>query len=89
MSRARPNVGLFDVNLSEGDGIELAEAVLRDRPDQPILLYAGFENDPRLADVLSSGVRGVALNRWSPAGRPSSKKLEHVGLRELGATDAH
>ena len=61
MARTRPNAGLFDVNLSEGDGIELAEAVLRDRPDQPTLLYAGFENDPHLADVLSSGVKGVAL----------------------------
>ena len=41
MARTRPYAGLFDVNLSEGDGIELAEAVLRDRPDQPTLLYAG------------------------------------------------
>jgi hypothetical protein len=76
MARTRPYAGLFDVNLSEGDGIELAEAVLRDRADQPILLYAGFENDPHLADVLSSGVRGVALVWWSPAGRPSAELTE-------------
>jgi DNA-binding NarL/FixJ family response regulator len=66
MHRTRPNVGLLDVNLANGDGIELAEEILRDRPQQPLLLYTGYENDPRLADVLSTGVRGVALKAGSP-----------------------
>jgi DNA-binding NarL/FixJ family response regulator len=64
--RKRPNVALIDVNLPGGDGIELAESILRERPDQPILLYTGFENDPRLESVLSMGVKGVALKAGAP-----------------------
>jgi DNA-binding NarL/FixJ family response regulator len=90
MARTRPNAGLFDVNLSEGDGIELAEAVLRDRPDQPTLLYAGFENDPLLADVLSSGVRGVpSFGGRQQVDRAPSSRSPRCSSSFSSATDAH
>ena len=66
IERTHPNVALIDVNLPDGDGIELAEKVLRDRPEQAVLLYTGYENDPRLEGVLSRGVKGVALKAGAP-----------------------
>ena len=62
----RPGVALLDVNLSGGDGIELARAILEQRPEQPILLYTGFAADLRLREALAFGVRGVALKAGAP-----------------------
>ena len=62
----RPAVALLDVNLSGGDGIELAREILRQRPEQSILLYTGFAADRRLGEALAFGVRGVALKAGSP-----------------------
>ena len=62
----RPAVVLLDVNLSGGDGIELAREILQRRPEQPILLYTGFATDRRLGEALAFGVRGVALKAGAP-----------------------
>ena len=62
----RPGVALLDVNLSGGDGIELAREILEQRPGQRILLYTGFAADRRLGDALAFGVRGVALKAGAP-----------------------
>lgn len=62
----RPDVALLDVNLSGGDGIELARGILEQRPGQPILLYTGFAADRRLGEALAFGVRGVALKAGAP-----------------------
>lgn len=63
----RPAVALLDVNLSTGDGIELARSLLEDDPEQRILLYTGFADDRRLGEALAFGVRGVALKAGDPA----------------------
>ena len=62
----RAAVVLLDVNLSGGDGIELAREILQRRPEQPILLYTGFATDRRLGEALAFGVRGVALKAGAP-----------------------
>lgn len=61
-----PDIALLDVNLSEGDGIELARRILERRPEQRILLYTGFPDDRRLDEALGFGVRGVALKAGAP-----------------------
>jgi DNA-binding NarL/FixJ family response regulator len=63
----QPGVALLDVNLSSGDGIELARTLLERQPERRILLYTGFADDCRLGEALAFGVRGVALKAGDPA----------------------
>jgi DNA-binding NarL/FixJ family response regulator len=55
----RPDLVLLDLRMPVMNGLEVAQRILQDHPDQRILLFTAFL-DPRLAaDAAAIGISGV------------------------------
>lgn len=54
-----PDVVLLDLRMPVLDGFEVAARILRDRPDQAIILFTAFLDDSIQQQALALGVRSV------------------------------
>ena len=55
----QPDVVLLDLRMPVLNGLEVAERILRDNPDQGIILFTAFLDPALVADATALGVRGV------------------------------
>lgn len=62
-----PAVVLMDVGLKEGNGIELAQAMLQQRPALCVLMFSMYDNPEYVQRALQAGARGYVL-KDAPAG---------------------
>jgi DNA-binding NarL/FixJ family response regulator len=65
VEHAEPDVAVVDVGLPDGNGVDLARALLERRPELAILLYTAVADAAVLATGLDSGARGYALKSGS------------------------
>lgn len=63
----KPHVAVVDMNLADGDGLELARAVTAQAPGVGVLLYTGSLDHRRLQQGADAGARGFALKAGSPS----------------------
>ena len=56
-----PDIAVLDYALPEMNGIDLAGAIKRTRPDVEILLYSMHDRDDLISGALRAGVRGFVL----------------------------
>jgi len=59
-ARRLPDLVLLDIALPGGDGIELADRIVAQRPGQAILLYTASEDPVVLRRALACGASGIA-----------------------------
>ena len=62
-----PAVVLMDVGLKEGNGIELAQAMLQRQPGLCVLMFSMYDNPEYVQRALQAGARGYVL-KDAPAG---------------------
>jgi DNA-binding NarL/FixJ family response regulator len=62
---ARPDLALLDIQLPDGNGIELTRTLLGFSPELRIVLYTGDADAELLYDGLDSGARGYVLKAGS------------------------
>lgn len=62
-----PMVVLMDVGLKEGNGIELAQAMLQRQPALCVLMFSMYDNPEYVQRALQAGARGYVL-KDAPAG---------------------
>jgi len=62
-----PAVVLMDVGLKEGNGIELAQAMLQRQPALCVLMFSMYDNPEYVQRALQAGARGYVL-KDAPAG---------------------
>ena len=65
VEHAEPDVAVVDVGLPDGNGVDLARALLERRPELAILLYTAVADAAVLATGLDSGARGYVLKSGS------------------------
>lgn len=69
-----PHIAVLDYALPEMNGLDLARAIKRTRPDVEILLYSMHETDDIISGALRAGVRGFVVK--SDAGKSLIAGLE-------------
>jgi DNA-binding NarL/FixJ family response regulator len=57
----RPDVAVIDIELGDGSGTELAQAVAAAEPPVAVVLYTGHADQKVLEDAVDSGAKGVVL----------------------------
>jgi DNA-binding NarL/FixJ family response regulator len=62
----RPDVAVIDVGLGEGNGVALAERILKLDPDAGVLVYTGMTDRKSIDLAARSGARGFALKAGGP-----------------------
>src|SRR5438094_9388341 len=60
IDQARPDVLLLEIS-PQGGGISIAQEILRQHPQQRILVLSMFSDEEHLAQALTAGVAGYAL----------------------------
>lgn len=67
MFRARrPDVAIVDVNLEDGDGGDLTEAILAEDPEAGVLVHTGLSDPEALEAAADRGARGFVLKTIAP-----------------------
>ena len=67
VEHARPDAALVDIQLPDGNGIELTRRLLEVHPTLAVLLYTGDADAELLYEGLDSGARGYVLKAGSMA----------------------
>ena len=62
---ADPDVAIVDIQLPDGNGIDLTRTLLASHPGLGVILYTGDSDVDLLVDGLDSGARGYALKAGS------------------------
>jgi DNA-binding NarL/FixJ family response regulator len=57
----KPDLFILDICLSELNGLEVARQVLKDNPDQAILVLTAVDSEKVIRDCLEAGVRGFVF----------------------------
>ena len=60
---AAPDVAVLDVQLPDGNGIELCRELLERRPDLACLMLTSFPDDDALLDAVVAGAAGYVLKQ--------------------------
>lgn len=60
---ARPDVALLDVQLPDGDGIEVCRELRADHPDLACVMLTSFGGDEALLSAIIAGARGFLLKQ--------------------------
>jgi DNA-binding NarL/FixJ family response regulator len=61
VEHARPDVAIVDIQLPDGNGIDLTRRLLEGHPDLAVVLYTGDADAELLYEGLDSGARGYVL----------------------------
>lgn len=80
-----PDVVLLDLEMPGLDGIETAEALLRERPGLPIVLLTRHARPGVLKRALAAGVRGFLGKAVEPAHLAVVVREVHAGRRYIDA----
>ncbi|MEM6907740.1 MAG: response regulator transcription factor [Pseudomonadota bacterium] len=65
IARASFSRAIIDLNLPDGDGIEIVELLARDYPDTPSVVATVFDDEARIVMALSAGTSGYVLKDQS------------------------
>lgn len=66
IQRRRPDVAIIDINLPDGNGVELTRKLIADNGDLGVLLYTGVDDREVLTEALDCGARGFAMKAGAP-----------------------
>src|SRR2546422_10463815 len=61
--RARPDVGVMDVRLADGSGIEATREIKSRRPQTQVLMLTSFADDEALFASIMAGASGYVLKQ--------------------------
>ena len=87
----QPDLIVLDQAMPGLSGMEVAEIILGERPEQTIILFTANAEAPELGSALSSGVRAIltkervsslisTIRRWCPQGTaPGGRPLRNAG----------
>jgi two-component system response regulator DesR len=81
----RPDVVLLDLEMPGLDGVEAASEILRQRPDQAIILLTRHGRPGVLRRALRVGVRGFLSKSIDPEALARVIALVHAGQRYIDA----
>jgi DNA-binding NarL/FixJ family response regulator len=62
-ARARPDVIVMDVRLTDGSGIEATRQIRADRPESKVLMLTSFADDEALFASIMAGASGYVLKQ--------------------------
>ena len=66
-ARARPDVIVMDVRLTDGSGIEATRQIRADRPESKVLMLTSFADDEALFASIMAGASGYVLKQVNAA----------------------
>jgi two-component system, NarL family, response regulator DevR len=66
-ARARPDVIVMDVRLTDGSGIEATRQIRADRPESKVLMLTSFADDEALFASIMAGASGYVLKQINAA----------------------
>jgi DNA-binding NarL/FixJ family response regulator len=66
-ARARPDVIVMDVRLTDGSGIEATRQIRADRPEARVLMLTSFADDEALFASIMAGASGYVLKQINAA----------------------
>ena len=66
-ARARPDVIVMDVRLTDGSGIEATRQIRADRPETKVLMLTSFADDEALFASIMAGASGYVLKQVNAA----------------------
>jgi DNA-binding NarL/FixJ family response regulator len=66
-ARARPDVIVMDVRLTDGSGIEATRQIRADRPEAKVLMLTSFADDEALFASIMAGASGYVLKQINAA----------------------
>jgi DNA-binding NarL/FixJ family response regulator len=64
--RERPQICLVDIELHDGDGIEVARRVYREMPETAVVIFSGSSRQEDLLDAIRAGAAGYLLKDMDP-----------------------
>ncbi|HEX2391641.1 MAG TPA: response regulator transcription factor [Solirubrobacterales bacterium] len=64
--RERPQLCLVDIELHDGDGIEVARRVHREMPETAVVIFSGSSRQEDLLDAIRAGAAGYLLKGMDP-----------------------
>ncbi len=59
--RLGPDVVLMDIRMPEGDGLTALGRIKLERPEQPVVMFSGFDNPTYVARAVALGASGFVL----------------------------
>ena len=62
----RPDLGLFDLRMADGDGVSAITRIRKDQPDARIIIISSFDTDEEVYRVMKAGARGYLLKDDRP-----------------------
>src|SRR3954466_6745301 len=65
-----PHVALVDVILEDGDGLEVAERIVREAPETRVIVLSASDDDNKAVRALRAGARGYLRKDTQLAARP-------------------
>lgn len=79
----KPQIGLFDLRMPDGDAVSAITHILEFDPKAKILVVSSFDADEEVYRVMKSGARGYMLKDSDPQDIASALKSIRSGLRYL------
>jgi DNA-binding NarL/FixJ family response regulator len=79
----RPDVTLLDLQLPDGSGVEILEAILAEDPDARVVMLTTFEGDADIRRALEAGARGYLLKTMPPGERIEAIRQVHAGRKRI------
>lgn len=62
----RPDVGLFDLRMADGDAVSAITRIRKDFPDARVLVISSYDTDEEVYRVIKSGAKGYLLKDDKP-----------------------
>src|SRR6266700_1332105 len=57
----RPDVLLLDLEMPQGDGVEVTRRLNAELPSARVIIFTAFDRDEQILDALKAGARGYLL----------------------------
>lgn len=83
MTALRPDVALVDVQMPDGDGLEVVRGVARAALETRVVILTTFDLDEYVSEALGDGAAGFLLKNASPSEVLAAVRAVHAGHGSL------